>query len=77
MSNPRIKIIIPNAPTAPKEGAVIQEKGGEEDGSVWRYNGKAWIKIYPRDETDIIKDRLCSIEETLKALISALANPHD
>lgn len=72
MSDIRIKTIIPNAPATLKEGTVIQEEGGEEDGSVWRHDGKAWVKIYPRDDSDIIKDRLRAFEEILKELISAI-----
>ena len=75
MSDIRIKLIIPNVPTTPKEGMIVQEEGGEEDGSVWRHNGKAWMKIYPRDDSDIIKDRLRLVEEALRDLLSVLANP--
>jgi len=70
-----MKEVIPNAPATPKEGTIIQEEGGLENGSVWRHNGRAWIKIYPRDDSDIIKDRLRLVEEALKELLLALTNP--
>lgn len=60
------KKIVPSSDPEPKEGVLMEE----DDGSIWRHDGIAWIKIWPIDSDSYRIERL---ETALKQLISILS----